>query len=164
MRFMGYVGNSVPKVRPEKGKALMNALAAAMKAITTTLTRGHVPCAMEFMDGRCLKLVGDLLPFAGADQAGAFLLVEVDFTARAGSAFTMATFSSTANQRCYSSTSGAATGSADMRRYDARFDFVTDFVRRELPGVEMVAPEATYLAWMDCRRTGITGSHTGKKV
>ena len=27
-----------------------------------------------------------------------------------------------------------------------------------MPGVEMVAPEATYLAWMDCRQSGITGS------
>ena len=34
-------------------------------------------------------------------------------------------------------------------------DFVVDYVRRELPGIEMAAPEATYLAWMDCRRSGI---------
>jgi len=40
----------------------------------------------------------------------------------------------------------------------ANRDFVADYVRRELPGIEMVAPEATYLAWMDCRRSGITGS------
>jgi len=33
---------------------------------------------MEFMDRRCLDLVGDILPFAGAKRAGAFLLVEVD--------------------------------------------------------------------------------------
>jgi cystathionine beta-lyase len=40
----------------------------------------------------------------------------------------------------------------------ANRDFVADFVRKELPGVEMVTPEATYLAWMDCRQTGIPGS------
>jgi cystathionine beta-lyase len=40
----------------------------------------------------------------------------------------------------------------------ANRDFVADFVRRELPGIAMVAPEATYLAWMDCRQSGITGS------
>ena len=40
----------------------------------------------------------------------------------------------------------------------ANRDFVTEFVRRELPGVEMVPPEATYLAWMDCRQSGIAGS------
>jgi cystathionine beta-lyase len=37
-------------------------------------------------------------------------------------------------------------------------DFLVDYVRRELPGIDMVAPEATYLAWMDCRRSGIPGS------
>jgi cystathionine beta-lyase len=40
----------------------------------------------------------------------------------------------------------------------ANRDFVLDFVRRELPGIRMTAPEATYLAWMDCRNTGIAGS------
>jgi cystathionine beta-lyase len=40
----------------------------------------------------------------------------------------------------------------------ANRDFVVDYVRREMPQIELVAPEATYLAWMDCRRTGITGS------
>jgi cystathionine beta-lyase len=40
----------------------------------------------------------------------------------------------------------------------ANRDFLQDYVRRELPGIAMAAPEATYLAWMDCRRSGITGS------
>jgi cystathionine beta-lyase len=40
----------------------------------------------------------------------------------------------------------------------ANRDFVVNYVRRELPGIEMAAPEATYLAWMDCRRTGIPGT------
>lgn len=34
-------------------------------------------------------------------------------------------------------------------------DFVVDFVRRELPGVRVTAPEATYLAWLDCRALGL---------
>ena len=41
---------------------------------------------------------------------------------------------------------------------EANRAFVAEFVRREMPGIEMAPPEATYLAWMDCRRTGITGS------
>jgi cystathionine beta-lyase len=40
----------------------------------------------------------------------------------------------------------------------ANRDVVVDYVRRELPGIEIVTPEATYLAWMDCRRSGISGS------
>jgi len=35
---------------------------------------------------------------------------------------------------------------------------VVDFVRRELPQLSVVAPEATYLAWIDCRRSGIVGN------
>ena len=35
---------------------------------------------------------------------------------------------------------------------------VVDFVRRELPRITIVAPEATYLAWLDCRNSGIPGS------
>lgn len=31
------------------------------------------------------------------------------------------------------------------------------FVERELPGVRMCKPEGTYLAWLDCRETGLTG-------
>jgi len=37
-------------------------------------------------------------------------------------------------------------------------DAVVDFVRRELPGITVVAPEATYLAWLDCRERGLPGS------
>jgi len=40
----------------------------------------------------------------------------------------------------------------------ANRDFVVDYVRRELPGIGVIAPEATYLAWMDCRRSGIAGN------
>jgi cystathionine beta-lyase len=34
---------------------------------------------------------------------------------------------------------------------EANRDFVYRFVRDELPGVKMNSPEATYLAWLDCR-------------
>jgi cystathionine beta-lyase len=30
-------------------------------------------------------------------------------------------------------------------------DFLTAYVKENLPGVRMVAPEGTYLAWLDCR-------------
>jgi cystathionine beta-lyase len=38
-----------------------------------------------------------------------------------------------------------------MRYLEANRDFLTEYVRRHLPGVTMVAPEGTYLAWLDCR-------------
>lgn len=34
-------------------------------------------------------------------------------------------------------------------------DLVTAFVRERLPGVAMTPPEATYLAWLDCRAAGL---------
>ncbi len=37
-------------------------------------------------------------------------------------------------------------------------DYVVHYVREHLPGVSMVAPEGTYLAWLDCRNAGIDGS------
>ncbi|MGH0030501.1 MAG: MalY/PatB family protein [Myxococcota bacterium] len=41
---------------------------------------------------------------------------------------------------------------------EANRDFVTAFVRDELPGVGLHPPEATYLAWLDCRALGLQPS------
>jgi D-lactate dehydrogenase (cytochrome) len=58
--------------------AVFDKLPEALQAVTTLLTSGHVPSAVEFLDRRCLSLVSDLLPFPGISGAGAFLLVETD--------------------------------------------------------------------------------------
>jgi glycolate oxidase len=58
--------------------ALFPRLSDAMQAVIAVLSNGHLPCALEFLDHRCLNLVSDLLPFDGLDLAGALLLVEVD--------------------------------------------------------------------------------------
>ena len=58
--------------------ALFPKLSPAMEAITAILMAGYMPSTLEFMDSRCLGLVGDLLPFAGAGEAGAMLLIESD--------------------------------------------------------------------------------------
>src|SRR5262249_7686446 len=40
----------------------------------------------------------------------------------------------------------------DLLRYlEANRDFLERYVREQLPGLSMVAPEGTYLAWLDCR-------------
>lgn len=39
---------------------------------------------------------------------------------------------------------------------EANRDALARFVAAELPGVSMAAPEATYLAWLDCRATGLS--------
>jgi cystathionine beta-lyase len=38
-----------------------------------------------------------------------------------------------------------------MRYLEANRDYLGEYVRTRLPGVTMVAPEGTYLAWLDCR-------------
>ncbi len=40
---------------------------------------------------------------------------------------------------------------------EANRDFVVDYVRKHLAGVGVAPPEATYLAWLDCRQAGIPG-------
>jgi cystathionine beta-lyase len=37
-------------------------------------------------------------------------------------------------------------------------DFLFDFVRERLPGVRCFRPEATYLAWLDCKELGLEPS------
>ncbi|MGQ9669872.1 MAG: FAD-binding oxidoreductase [Desulfosoma sp.] len=58
--------------------ALFSDMTQAMNAVSGILTSGLVPSALEFLDRRCLELVGDLLPFQEAHDAGSFLLVEAD--------------------------------------------------------------------------------------
>ncbi len=63
-------------------------LDAAMQAIISVMTRGRLPSAMEFLDAKCLRLVGDLLPGhvkqrlqSGASDSGeALVLIECDGT------------------------------------------------------------------------------------
>jgi cystathionine beta-lyase len=38
-------------------------------------------------------------------------------------------------------------------------DYAFDFINSELPGVSMVKPEGTYLAWLDCREIDIDEKH-----
>lgn len=40
---------------------------------------------------------------------------------------------------------------SDLREYlTGNRDYIVDFVARELPGLRVTVPEATYLAWLDC--------------
>ncbi|HEV8531674.1 MAG TPA: PatB family C-S lyase [Methylomirabilota bacterium] len=44
-----------------------------------------------------------------------------------------------------------------LRYLEANRDFLVQYVRAHLRGVEVGVPEGTYLAWLDCRRAGIPG-------
>src|SRR2546426_5739559 len=41
-----------------------------------------------------------------------------------------------------------------LRYLEANRDFAVEYVRTRLPGVRVATPEATYLAWLDCRNAG----------
>jgi len=58
--------------------AFFSELTSAMNAVTAILVRGHIPCAVEFLDDRCLEITGDLLPFEDARSAKAMLIIEMD--------------------------------------------------------------------------------------
>ena len=45
-----------------------------------------------------------------------------------------------------------------LRYLEANRDFVVESVRSKLPGVSAAPPEATYLAWLDCREANLPGS------
>jgi len=53
-------------------------LATAMDAVAAIMAGGVTPSAVEFLDSRCLHLVGDLLPFENLPKDGALLLIETD--------------------------------------------------------------------------------------
>lgn len=41
---------------------------------------------------------------------------------------------------------------------EANRDYLYEYVQSELPDIKMGKPEGTYLAWLDCRQTGIEGN------
>ena len=45
-----------------------------------------------------------------------------------------------------------------LRYLEGNRDFVYEYVKANLQPIEMVKPEGTYLAWLDCRQTGIMGN------
>ena len=45
-----------------------------------------------------------------------------------------------------------------MRYLETNRDFLLQYVESHLPGITMGKPEATYLAWLDCRQAGIPGN------
>ena len=44
-----------------------------------------------------------------------------------------------------------------LRYLEANRDWLVEYVRDSLPGVAMASPEATYLAWLDCRGARLPG-------
>ena len=47
-----------------------------------------------------------------------------------------------------------------LRYLEANRDFLAEYVRTRLPGISMLKPEGTYLAWLDCRGANIADPFT----
>jgi cystathionine beta-lyase len=45
-----------------------------------------------------------------------------------------------------------------MAYLEANRNYLADTIRSEMPGIHMAKPQGTYLAWLDCRATGIEGN------
>lgn len=53
-------------------------LSAAMRAVSAIMSRSVTPSALEFLDRRCLALIGELLPVSGLEPTDTLLLLEAD--------------------------------------------------------------------------------------
>lgn len=58
--------------------AVFPSLTSAMDAVTQILVRGFLPSAVEFMDYKCLGLVGEMLPFEVPGEKASLLILETD--------------------------------------------------------------------------------------
>jgi D-lactate dehydrogenase (cytochrome) len=58
--------------------AVFPTMEAAMRGVNRILTGGLLPSAIEFLDHRCLALIGSLLPFSGYPASSSLLLIEAD--------------------------------------------------------------------------------------
>jgi len=45
----------------------------------------------------------------------------------------------------------------DLQNYlEENSNFLTQFIKNNIPGIRMIKPEGTYLAWLDCQELGLT--------
>lgn len=58
--------------------AVFPSMAHCMRTVTSILTSGHLPSALEFLDHKCLSLVGDELPFSVPGATASLLILELD--------------------------------------------------------------------------------------
>lgn len=58
--------------------AVFTDMVSAMTAVSDIMGKGYIPSAIEFMDHKCLSLVGDLLPVALPEDRPSILIIEID--------------------------------------------------------------------------------------
>lgn len=53
-------------------------MVSAMNCVAAIMGKGHLPSAIEFLDHKCLSLVGELLPFNLPGEKPSILIIEID--------------------------------------------------------------------------------------
>ena len=53
-------------------------MVSAMNCVAAIMSAGYLPSAIEFLDHRCLSLIGELLPFSLSTGKSSILIIEVD--------------------------------------------------------------------------------------
>ena len=75
----GLVLKLVPRPRAVLAQsAVFTSLDQAMQAVSAIMAGGVTPSAVEFLDGRCLQLIQDLLPVDAPPPGSSLLLLETD--------------------------------------------------------------------------------------
>lgn len=57
---------------------VFNDMVSAMNCVAAIMAHGHLPSAIEFLDHRCLSLIGELLPFSLPGDKPSILIIEID--------------------------------------------------------------------------------------
>ena len=67
--------------KPAAARGMMcvfNDMVSAMNCVAAIMGQGYLPSAIEFLDHRCLSLIGELLPFPLPHVKPSILIIEVD--------------------------------------------------------------------------------------
>lgn len=57
---------------------IFGSMGEAMRSVARIMAAGHLPSAIEFLDHRCLALIGEMLPFSLPSGKPSLLLIELD--------------------------------------------------------------------------------------
>lgn len=57
---------------------VFNDMVSAMNSVAAIMGKGHLPSAIEFLDHKCLSLIGELLPFSLPGEKPSILIIEID--------------------------------------------------------------------------------------
>lgn len=118
-----------------------------------TVSDNAARCSITFgSPSKTFNIAGIVSSYAIVPDAR---LRERFFSWLAANEFDMATiFAMTATEAAF--TEGDEWRRQMLRYVEGNIDFVDDFLRREIPEVSIVKPQASFLVWMDFSRLGLT--------